>query len=269
MVHGNPLCDRVIETLRTGLSPEQASGKLQRMPNAARISHETIYTALYAMPRGELGRQILELLPRSHKSRRPRSAGTDRRGLMPGATSIDERPTDINERLVPGNWEGDLIKGMRNQSQIGTLGERKTLFTVLVALENATAEHTAQRFGLVLNRFDAALRLSMAHDNGREMAQHQALSQATGIAVYFAHPYSPWERGINENTNGLLRRTLPKGSDLSVHSQADLDAIAFHHNAKPRKSLGRKSPAELRLSPGSFDFQAYRATIISPDALGA
>jgi IS30 family transposase len=109
----------------------------------------------------------------------------------------------------------------------------------------------------------------MAHDNGREMAQHQALSQATGIAVYFAHPYSPWERGINENTNGLLRRTLPKGSDLSVHSQADLDAIAFHHNAKPRKSLGWKSPAELRLSPGSFDFQAYRATIISPDALGA
>lgn len=113
------------------------------MPGAVHISHETIYTALYAMPRGELRRQILELLPRGHKSWRPRSAGTDRRGLMPRATSIEERPVDVNERLVPGHWEGDLIKGARNQSQIGTLVERKTLFTVLVALDNATAEHTA------------------------------------------------------------------------------------------------------------------------------
>ena len=119
MVHGNALWTRVIETMRGGLSPEQASGILQRMPDAVHISHETIYTALYAMPRGELRRQILELLPRGHKSRRPRSAGTDRRGLMPGATSIDERPTDINERLVPGHWEGDLIKGARNQSRSG------------------------------------------------------------------------------------------------------------------------------------------------------
>jgi IS30 family transposase len=269
LVHGNALWTRVIETLRTGLSPEQASGILQRMPEPVRISHESIYTALYAMPRGELRSQILELLARGHKTRRPRSAGTDRRGLIPGATSIDERPTDINERLVPGHWEGDLVKGAKNQSQIGTLVERKTLFTVLVALDNATAEHTAQRFGLVLNRFDAAMRLSMTYDNGREMAQHQALSQATGIAVYFAHPYSPWERGINENTNGLLRRILPKGTDLSVHSQADLDAIAFHHNAKPRKSLGWKSPAELFLPPGSFDFQAYWSKIINPVALGA
>lgn len=111
------------------------------------------------------------------------------------------------------------------------------------------------------------MRLRMTYDNGREMAHHQTLSQATGIKVYFAHPYSPWERGINENTNGLLRRTLPKGTDLSAHSQADLDAIALHHNAKPRKSLGWKSPAEL-LSPGSFDFQAYWATIINPVHLG-
>jgi IS30 family transposase len=119
----------------------------------------------------------------------------------------------------------------------------------------------------VLNRFDAALRLSMTYDNGREMAHHQALSQATWIQVYFVHSYSPWERGINENTNGLLRRTLPKGTDLSVHSQADLDAIAFHHNAKPRKSLGWKSPAELFLPPGSFDFRAYCATIINTVAV--
>ncbi len=268
MVQGNALWERVLESLRGGLSPEQASGILRRMPDPVRISHESIYTALYAMPRGELRAQVLTLLPWGRKTRRPRSAGTDRRGLIPNAVSIEERPIEVSERLVPGHWEGDLIKGARNQSQIGTLVERTTLYTVLVQLDNATAEHTAQRFGLVLNRLDAAMRLSMTYDNGKEMAHHQALSKATGIQVFFAHPYSPWERGINENTNGLLRRDLPKGSDLSVYTQEQLDAIAFHHNAKPRKSLGWKSPAEPFLPEGSFDFQAYWSTIINPVALG-
>ena len=140
---------------------------------------------------------------------------------------------------------------------------------MLVQLDNATAVHTAQRFGLLLNRLDAAMRLSMTYDNGKEMAHHQSLSQSAGMQVFFAHPYSPWERGINENTNGLLRWVLPKGSDLSVHTQEQQGAIAFHHNAKPRKSLGWKSPAELFLPEGSFDFQAYWATIITPVALGA
>ena len=268
LVNGNALWERVLESLQGGLSPEQASGILRRMPDPVRISHETIYTALYAMPRGDLRTRVLALLPRGHKTRRPRSAGTDRRGLIPNATSIDERPIEVSERLVPGHWEGDLIKGARNQSQIGTLVERKTLYTVLVQLDNATAEYTAQRFGTVLNRLDAAMRLSMTYDNGKEMAHHRALTQSTGIQVFFAHPYSPWERGINENTNGLLRRVLPKGSDLSIYTQEQLDAIAFHHNAKPRKSLGWKSPAELFLPEGAFDFQAYWSTIINPVALG-
>jgi transposase, IS30 family len=138
-----------------------------------------------------------------------------------------------------------------------------------VQLDNATAEHTAQLFGFVLNRLDAALRLSMTYDNAKEMAHHQSMGQSTGIHVFFAHPYSPWERGINENTNGLLRPDLPKSSDLSVYTRDQLDAIAFHHNAKPRKSLGWKSPAELSLPEGSFDFQAYSPTIINPVALGA
>ncbi len=128
---------------------------------------------------------------------------------------------------MPGHWEGDLIKGARNKSQIGTLVERTTLFTVLVQMDNATAERTAERFGQALNRFDAAMRLSMTYDNGREMAQHKALSESTGIKVYFAHPYSPWERGRNENTNGLLRRVLPKDTDLSIYTQEQLDAIAL------------------------------------------
>jgi transposase, IS30 family len=269
MVYGNPVWDRVLASLRRGLSPEQSSGILQRAPDPVRISHETIYTALYAMSRCELRAQVLALLPRGNKSRRPRSAGTDRRGLIPGAVSIDDRPIEVSERLVPGHWEGDLIKGARNHSQRGTLVERKTLYTVLVQLDNATTDHTAERFGLVLNRMDAAMRLSMTYDNGREMTQHLALTQSTGIKVFFAHPYSPWERVINKNTNGLLRRVLPQGTDLSVHTQEELDAMAFHHNAKPRKSLSWKSPAELFLPEGSFDFQAYWATIINPVALRA
>ena len=233
------------------------------------VQHQrNVQPALVGGHVGHVGQPFL-VGRRGHKSRRPRSAGTDRRGLIAGVTSIDERPMEVNERLVPGHWEGDLIKGARNQSQVGTLVERKTLYTVLVQLDNATAEHTAQRFGFVLNRLDAAMRLSMTYDNGKEMAHHQSLSQSTGIRVFFAHPYSPWERGINENTNGLLRRVLPKGSDLSVYTQEQLDAIAFHHNAKPRKSLGWKSPAELFLPQGTFDFQAYWTNIINPVALGA
>ena len=231
-----------MDALRTGLSPEQASGILGTMSDLMRISHESIYTASYAMPRGELRAAILALLPRGHKTRRPRSAGTDRRGLIPDATSIDERPIEVDELLVPGHWEGDLIKGARNKSQIGTLVEHTTLFTVLVQLDNATAEHTAERFGQVLNRFDAAMRLSMTYDNGREMAHHKALSESTGIKVYFAHPYSPWERGRNENTNGLLRRVLPKGTDLSIYTQEQLDAIALSPQRQTPKMLSMEIP---------------------------
>ncbi len=252
MVCGNAVWERVIDALRTGLSPEQASGIPGTMSDPMRISHESIYTALHAMPRG-------------HKTRRPRSVGADRRGLIPDATSIDERPIEVDELLVPGHWEGDLIKGARNKSQIGTLVERTTLFTMLVQLDNATAE----RFASVLNRIDAAMCLSMTYDNGREMAQHKALFQASGIEVYLAHPYSPWERGHNENTNGLLRRVLPKGTDLSIYTQEQLDAIVFHHNAKPRKCFQRKSPAEMFLPEGTFSTADYWSKIVNSVALGA
>ncbi len=170
---------------------------------------------------------------------------------------------------MPGHWEGDLIKGARNKSQIGTLVERTTLFTMLVQLDNATAEHTAERFASVLNRIDSAMCLSMTYDNGREMAHHKALSESTGIKVYFAHPYSPWERGRNENTNGLLRRVLPKGTDLSIYTQKELDAIAFHHNAKPRKCFQWKSPAKMFLPEGTFSTTDYWSKIVNSVALGA
>ena len=255
---GNALWESVYSALKH-LSPQQVSGTLARMDTSQRISHETIYTAIYAMPKGQLRQEVIGLLRKHHKGRRPRTTGKDRRALIPGMSSIEERDPSVEDRLVPGHWEGDLIKGAFNRSQIGTLVERTSLFTLLVQLDNATAHCTANGFIDVLKRVDAQMRLSMTYDQGREMADHAHLSRQTGMKVYFAHPHSPWERGINENTNGLLREYLPKGSDLSIYSQAQLDDIAFKLNARPRKSLGWKCPAELFLPEGEFDFKAYWA----------
>ena len=254
-----PSWSPLIECLQKGLSPKQASSTLARM-NQAQLSHETIYKTLYAMPRGELRSEILNLLPWGRKSRRSRGGGQDRRrGIILDMTSIEERPIEVEDRLIPGHWEGDLIKGAGNKSQIGTLVERSTMFVVLVKVERATAAKTADAFIGVLNRIDAQMRLSLTYDQGVEMAHHAHLSRQTGMQVYFAHPHSPWERGSNENMNGQLRRYFPKGSDLSKFSQTELDEIAMHMNAKPRAALGGKCPAELFLPPGTFDFNAYWA----------
>jgi IS30 family transposase len=271
LVVGSILFGLVVGHLRRGLSPEQIAFTLRSMDTPVRLSHETIYTALYAMPRGQLRARILTLLRRAHQHRRLRSAGKDRGKSIPNMTLIDDRPIEVEERLVPGHWEGDLIKGKRNQSQVGTLVERTTLYVALVRLENGKAETAAEGFALVLNRFDAEMRRSMTYDQGREMARHESLSERTGLKVYFAHPHSPWERGRNENTNGLLRQYLPKGEDLSGYSQQQLDAIAASLNARPRKSLGWKAPAELFLPEGAFDFKKHWSTSTENDsvALGA
>lgn len=170
-------------------------------------------------------------------------------------TLIDQRPEEIDQRIVPGHWEGDLIKGAMNRSRVGTLVERTTLFVALVKLQEGRAETTAQGFANILNRFQSPMKLSMTYDQGREMARHQWLEQQTGIKVYF--PHSPWERGINENTNGLLRQYLPKGHDLSSFSQQQLDEIAMEINARPRKTLGWKAPAELFLPDQDFNFVQF------------
>ncbi len=269
LVVGNALWKRVLALLQDGLSPEQIAHTLKTMPEPICISHESIYSAIYVMPRGELRAQTVALLRQSRKNRRPRSRGEDRRGLIANMTSIHERPIEVEERLVPGHWEGDLIKGSANKSQVGTLAERTTLFTVLVQLDNATAAHTALRFAQVFTRINSQMRLSMTYDQGREMSAHEQFTDATGMAVYFADPHSPWQRGINENTNGLLRQDLPKSADLSVYSQKQLDAIAWRLNTRPRKSLGWKAPAELFLPKGSFDTKDYWAHKISLVALGS
>jgi IS30 family transposase len=262
---GTALWDQVTRYLKAGYSPEQIAGILaRRHPHipAVQVSHETIYTAIYAMPRGALRTDVIGWLRFGHAKRRPRARGEDRRGRIPGMVSIHARPPEIEERLVPGHWEGDLIKGAQNRSAVGTLVERTTLFTVLARMDNASAEAALSGFSQVLNRIEAQRRLSLTYDQGREMAAHQQLTEATGVNVYFADPHSPWQRGINENTNGLLRQYLPKGSDLSIYSQAELDAIAWTLNTRPRKSLGFKCPAEL-FTPDAFDFRQYHAALFA------
>ncbi len=262
-----PLWPIVLDHLREGLSPAQIESTLARMAEPVRLSHETIYTALYAMPRGQLRARVLTLLRRSHKRRRARTGRASRPFIEP-ITLIDQRPSEVDERLVPGHWEGDLIKGKLNQSRVGTLVERKTLFVALVKLPDGSAKTTAEGFSHILNRFDEQMRLSMTYDQGREMAQHGMITEKTGLKVYFAHPHSPWERGICENTNGLLRQYLPKGQDLNHFSQQQLDQIAWSLNVRPRKTLGWKAPAELFLPEGAFDFQKHWSAKIKPVALG-
>ena len=265
---GEALWNEVVKLLKSGNSPEQVSATLKRMyPEVPqfRVSHETIYTAVYAMPRGELRKEIIALLRQSRKTRRPRARGEDRRGSIPSMVSIHERPPEVEERLVPGHWEGDLIKGARNASAVGTLVERSCLFVTLAKVTNASAEAAEKGFSFVLNRIDEQKRLSMTYDQGKEMTCHEKLAENTGIKVYFADPHSPWQRGINENTNGLLRQYLPKGTDLSVYSQELLDQIALKLNTRPRKSLGWKCPAEIFMP--DFDFKEYYGCILNPVAL--
>lgn len=265
---GTALWDHVMRYLKAGYSPEQIAGTLAAVhPDlpSLQVSHETIYTAIYAMPRGELRTEVIGWLRFGHAKRRPRARGEDRRGQIPDMVSIHDRPPEIEERLVPGHWEGDLIKGAYNRSAVGTLVERTTLFTVLAKMDNASAESAVKGFGHVLNRIEAQKRLSLTYDQGREMAAHQKLTFDTGVKVYFADPHSPWQRGINENTNGLLRQYLPKGSDLSGFAQDELDEIAWKLNTRPRKSLGFKCPAEL-FTPDAFDFKQHHAALF---ALGA
>lgn len=262
---GTALWDQVIHYLKAGYSPEQIAGTLALVHpevSSLQVSHETIYTAIYAMPRGELRTEVIGWLRFGHAKRRPRARGEDRRGQIPGMVSIHDRPPDVEERLVPGHWEGDLIKGAYNRSAIGTLVERTTLFTVLSRMNDAGAEAALSGFSHVLNRIESQKRLSLTYDRGKEMTEHQRLTEATGVKVYFADPHSPWQRGINENTNGLLRQYFPKGTDLSGFTQKQLDAVAWQLNTRPRKSLGFKCPAEL-FTPDAFDFKHHHASLFA------
>jgi IS30 family transposase len=233
-----PLFGVVQDQLREGWSPEQIAGRLEEAfpdDSTRTVSHETIYTAIYVLPRGSLRTDLISLLRHGHAKRRPRARGQDRRGQIADMVSLHMRPPEIEDRVIPGHWEGDLIKGARNQSCVGTL----------VRMDGATAEAALEGFTAILNRVRKPLRKTLTYDQGKEMSRHKDLTAATGVAVYFADPHSPWQRGSNENANGLIRQYLPKGTDLSRLTQDDLDAIAYKLNTRPRKILGFRMPLEV------------------------
>jgi IS30 family transposase len=229
-------------------SPEQialALAYLYPKGHEYRVSHETIYNCIYAQPVGELKRDLIACLRQAKNKRVPRSKGQDRRGQIPEMLSIHLRPPEIEDRQFPGHWEGDLIKGAANASAVGTLVERTSRLLMLIKLPHpqpASATNVLQAFTDKLNSIAQPMRLSMTYDQGREMALHKQLTANTGIAVYFCDPHSPWQRGSNENMNGLVRQYLPKGTDLSGYTQQQLDAIADQINARPRKGLGVRCP---------------------------
>lgn len=245
---GKPLWRRVQRLLRRRWSPQQIAGKLRRdypqLPDR-QVSHQTIYNAIYAMPRGSLRREMTRWLRHKRAERRRSDSSPERRGKLADLPSIHTRPPEANDRLVPGHWEGDLIRGSRNRSAVGTLVDRSTLFVLLVRMKGATAEDALAGYSRTFNALPAPWRKTLTYDQGKEMARHRELTARTGIQVYFADPHSPWQRGINENINGLLREYLPKGQDLSIYSQRQLNRIAHSLNTRPRKTLEFRTPLEV------------------------
>ena len=234
--------------LKAGCSPEQIAGRLRReYPDnpSFHVSHETIYCAIYATPRGEIRKELIASLRKAHKSRMPRSRGNDRRGALTNMRSIHERPDEAIWRQAPGHWEGDLIKGAGNHSAVGTLVERTSRLTLLVKMNGCTANDALEAFTRKLRHVPACVRKSLTYDQGKEMAHHEQLSKRLKIDIFFADPHSPWQRPSNENMNGFVREYLPKGIDLSQFSQTYLNRIENALNHRPRKILGFATPYEV------------------------
>jgi IS30 family transposase len=228
-------------------SPQQVSARLKiEYPDdpEMRISHETIYQSLYVQSRGELRRQLTANLRQGRARRRARGA-PEHRGRMADMVSIAERPPEASDRAIPGHWEGDLLVGKAGHSFIATLVERQTRYVLLARLGNERkSAHVTAALAELIARLPAHLALSLTWDQGNELAEHLCFTAKTGVSVYFCDPHSPWQRGSNENTNGLLRQYLPKGTDLAARSQVELDAIAAELNGRPRQTLGWATPAE-------------------------
>jgi IS30 family transposase len=234
-------------------SPEQISGWLKiQYPEdqSMRVSHETIYRSLFIQARGVLKKDLIQHLRSKRRIRRSRQSRVSghRRGQIVDAIPIRERPAEIEDRAIPGHWEGDLIGGTKN-SHIATLVERHSRFTALVKVPSKDTTAVVAALSRHVRKLPASLRRSLTWDRGLEMAKHKSFTVATNVKVYFCDPQSPWQRGSNENTNGLLRQYFPKRTDLSVYSQSELDKVALRLNQRPRKTLGFETPASrLRAS---------------------
>jgi IS30 family transposase len=246
LVPGSRLFTEVVERLAKRDSPEQVAGRLRRdFPDEQEmwVSHETIYQALYVRPVSELARQVKQALRTGRTRRKPH--GRQPQPKLKGMINISERPAEAADRAVPGHWEGDLIIGAFGRSAIGTLVERTTGFVLLLHLPaDHTAATVADAMSPAIVRLPEQLRRSLTWDQGSEMALHTTITEQTGLPIYFCDPHSPWQRGTNENTNGLLRQYFPKGTDLSFYGPGLLDQVAAELNARPRKRLDYETPAE-------------------------
>jgi transposase, IS30 family len=244
----NPRLRRaVVEMLESRFSPQQISARLKlEHPDdpEMRIAPETIYQSLYVQSRGRFRKDLTRYLRTGRQRRKPRRGPTGQ-GRIPEMVSISQRPAEVADRAVPGHWEGDLLVGKQGRSFIGTLVERQTRFVILTELGgNASTENVIAKIADQIVRLPQHLRLSLTWDQGREMARHREFTVATGVRVFFCDPHSPWQRGTNENTNGLLRQYFPKGTNLAQHGQAKLDRVAAELNRRPRQTLDWLTPGE-------------------------
>jgi IS30 family transposase len=237
----------VLSHLTKKWSPEQIAKRLILLyPDdmGMRVSHETIYSYIYILPRGRLKRRLVSYLRRNHKHRRNRNGNRRNNGPIQDYLSIEERPAEVADRTIPGHWEGDLMIGYRNASAIGTLVERTTRMAFLVKLSNQDARVVRKAFAEEFRHLPKGLKRTLTYDQGAEMSQHKLFSKDTKITVYFAHPHSPWERGSNENTNALIRQYFPGGTDFSKIPNTRLKEVQDELNDQPRKTLGWHTPHE-------------------------
>lgn len=237
----------VYDKLKLRWSPEQIAHFLKRRyadDITMQVSHESIYTYIYVLPRGELRKELISYLRQGRFGRQRRKRGCPLRAKIPNMVSIRERPKEVESRTIPGHWESDLVVGKDHASAIGTLVERTTRTTILVPLKAKDAETVRKRFATTVKRLPKEICLSLTHDRGLEMAHHELFTKETNVQVYFADPYSPWQRGTNENTNGLIRQFFPKGTDFRMVSNRELKHVQRLLNERPRKVLNWRTPKE-------------------------
>ncbi len=240
----------VMAKLKLRWSPEQIANFLKEkypQDKDMRISHEAIYTYLYVLPKGQLKKELLSYLrqgkKRRYKRNRKNQTGIERK--LEDMTSIEERPAEVADRTVPGHWEGDLIIGKNRRSALGTLVESTSRTTILVPLRNREAMTVRKSFTREIKQVPRQMKLTLTYDQGREMAEHKLFTKQTEVKVYFAHPGSPWERGTNENTNGLIRQFFPKGTDFNRISRREIKKVQHLLNGRPRKTLKWRTPYEI------------------------
>lgn len=237
----------IVEKLKLRWSPVQISMELSRCyPNNKdmQASHETIYTYLYLLPKGELRKELIGYLRQKKKLRKSRKLTKDKRGKISDMISIHERPKEVEDRIIPGHWEGDLIVGKDHKTAMGTIVERTTRTVILVPLKKRDAESVRKAFAKELKSLPKQMTLSMTYDQGKEMSEHKLFTEETNMQVYFCDPHSPWQRGTNENTNMLIRDFFPKQTDFSKFTRKEIKHVQKLLNERPRKTLDWLTPKE-------------------------